>query len=62
MRLPALHSISSSAADKYIIFLVGNNTSYFGSVRICMPKIALEISELLLPASDPWPRLDDSLH
>jgi hypothetical protein len=57
MQLPTTQSISSSATDTTFIFIVGINTSYFESVRTCMPKIALEISELLLPASDPLPRL-----
>jgi hypothetical protein len=62
VQLPVTQTISSSATDKKNYFLEGINASYFGSVRIYMPKIALEISELALPASDWLPRLDDSLH
>jgi hypothetical protein len=39
MQLPAIQTISSRATDTNFIFLVGINTSYFGSVRICMPKV-----------------------
>jgi hypothetical protein len=61
MQLLATQSISSSTINTKFKFLVGINTSYFGSVRICMPKKALEISELMLPASDPLPRLDNTI-
>jgi hypothetical protein len=45
------HSLFLQPVQSECTFLVGLNTTYFGSVRICMPKIALEISELALPAS-----------
>jgi hypothetical protein len=58
MQLPA----TPSTTDTNFNFLVGINTSYFGSVRIYMPKIVLQISEPLLPASDLLPRLDNTYY
>jgi hypothetical protein len=52
MQLPATQSISFSVTDTNFYFLVGINTSYIGGMRMCMPKIMLEISELAEPASD----------
>ncbi len=43
MQQLATQSISSSTTDTNFIFLLVINTSYFGSVRSCMPKIALEM-------------------
>jgi hypothetical protein len=61
MQLPAAQSISSSATNTNFNFLIEYNTSYFGSVRICMPKIALEIAEQVLPASGWLSRPEDSV-
>ncbi len=44
MHLPATQSIPFSATDTHINFLLGFNTSYVGSVRICMPMYAKYIA------------------
>jgi hypothetical protein len=59
MQLPATQTISTSAIDANFNIIVGINTSSIGSMRFCVPKTALEISELALPASDWLPRLDN---
>ncbi len=56
-----IRTIAASNSHANSSIYKGTGMSYFQQSKNCIPKLALEISDLLLPVTVLLPRLDDNI-